>query len=329
MGPRKPLSIHYRRLSDVTGAFQSIPLEEAVRRALNAKAGEESLSSNWKHRAWLPNGNGGDTLLMNLFHDNNPTIFGDITAFTSGHLQALLDQVEDDPVLKVEQMRAPEGKEYVHSIMYWMIINNHVFLAQSRSLNGKNLEEYLTWLLIGKSGIFEKGNIMLESKFDIDEVGGDIDDIREIVIGGAVGSMDISSSKVVSVDQEEFSGAGIKRTKDQRAIEVLKAAMNSDADVTELLKQIPEDASLQVDVHIGYRARKRKVSRAPMQQALRNLPEGELKVKGRTGSLQGRDIRLSYPVSVLMRGSLVDPGDMQEKLFSAYRYFVENGKIEP
>jgi hypothetical protein len=66
-----------------------------------------------------------------------------------------------------------------------------------------------------------------------------------------------------------------------------------------------------------------------MQQALRNLPEGEVTAIGKSGRMTGKDIRLSYPVRVLSNGSLLDPDDVRAKLRSAYEYFVENGKIEP
>merc|ERR1711965_574913 len=104
--------------------------------------------------------------------------------------------------------------------------------------------------------------------------------------------------------------------------------MNNEADLQELLQSIPEDADLDVSVHIGYKTKKRRVSRAPMQQALRNLPEGEITAVGKDGRLTGKDIRLSYPVRVLSNGSLLDPTDVRVKLRAAYDYFIENGKIE-
>jgi hypothetical protein len=109
---------------------------------------------------------------------------------------------------------------------------------------------------------------------------------------------------------------------------VLQAVMNNEADVQNLLESIPEDADLDVSVHIGYKTKKRRVSRAPMQQALRNLPDGEITAVGKHGKLTGKDIRLSYPVRVLSTGSLLDPTDVQAKLKDAYDYFVTNGKIE-
>ncbi len=87
--------------------------------------------------------------------------------------------------------------------------------------------------------------------------------------------------------------------------------------------------TLEVSVHIGYKTRRRKLSRQPMQKALRNLPEGEITAVGKTGRLSGKDIRLSYPARVDLIGSLLAPNDVARALLEAYDYFVANGKIEP
>jgi hypothetical protein len=127
---------------------------------------------------------------------------------------------------------------------------------------------------------------------------------------------------------DQHIDVGARRSWGERAVDVLRAIMNNDADVQELLESIPEGADLDVSVRIGYKTRRRRVSRAPMQQALRNLPDGEITAIGKHGRLTGNDIRLSYPVRVLATGSLLDPNDVRAKLRSAYDYFVENGKIE-
>ena len=241
--------------------------------------------------------------------------------------------MEDAPTLDVEQEPPPEGKEYIHSMMYWMVIKNHMLIVQSRSLNAKKLEEYLTWLLKDRTATIDPtGQVILQAKFDNTDVGGDLEDIREIIVGGATGVA--ASSTAESVEEqvsetETYRAIGERRPWRDRAVEVLRAVMKNEADVQELLDSIPEDAALQVAVHIGYKAKRRRVTRAPMQHALRNLPEGEITAIGKHGRLTGKDIRLSYPASILKQGSLLDPEDVVRALRQAYTHFVENGKIEP
>lgn len=247
-------------------------------------------------------------------------------------MQALLTNMEDAPTVDVEQEPPPEGKEYIHSMMYWMVIKDHVLIVQSRSLNAKRLEEYLTWLLKDHATMIDPtGQVILQAKFDSTEVGGDLDDIREIIVGGASGVATVPVDQPVEEtvsETETYRELTERRPWRERAIDVLRAVMKNEADVQELLESIPDDADLQVAVHIGYRAKRRRVTRAPMQQALRNLPEGEITAIGKHGKLTGKDIRLSYPANILKSGSLLDPDDVFRALRQAYTHFVKNGKIE-
>jgi len=334
MAERKSLTVHYRRLEDSVGAFGDDSLESKIRDAIAEDVGDGPLSAQWIRRAWQVPPDNSDTLFMNIFHDDEVSFFGDLTVYTHGYMQALIRNDPDTAMLPIEQQPPPEGSEYVHSMMYWMAIGNHLLTIQSRSLTTAHLEKYLTWLLKDRTGqIANNGQVILATKFDSDDVGGDLEDVREIIVGGTAAIQAVADQvptepeRVSEVDQHVDVGA--RKPWGERAVGVLRAVMSNEADVQELLESIPEEADLDVSVHIGYKTKKRRVTRAPMQQALRNLPEGEITAIGKHGKLTGQDIRLSYPVRVQTNGSLLVPEDVRAKLRSAYDYFVENGKIEP
>jgi hypothetical protein len=263
---------------------------------------------------------------MNLHHDGADHYFGD--QYTKGFMQALLSET-NTPTLHVEQQPPPRGKEYVHSIMYWLVVNSHVLMIQSKSLGSKQLEEYFTWLLKDQTkAVGPTGQVLLQAKFDADEVGGDLDDIREIIVGGMAAARPLLKEAETVRDVERFRELKTHKTWAERANDVLRAIMNNEADVQKLLESVPEEAKLEVDVHIGYRSTKRLVSRAPMQQALRNIPDGEITAIGRDGRMTGNDIRLSHKANVLKIGSLLDPKDAMRALREAHKYFVDNGKID-
>jgi hypothetical protein len=333
LAARQQITVHYRRLEDVTAAFNGQTLEAAIRRAMGQVVDGNRVRDHWQRRAWvLPPGH-DETLLMNVYHDGGNFFFGDLTQYTRGFLQALLAEMADVPMLTVEQEPPPEGKEYVHSMMYWLAVGNHMLMAQSRSLTGKQLEEYLTWLLKDRTAAIQPtGQVMLQAKFDAAEIGGDLEDISEIIVGGTATSVAYEEPEPgppMEREVETYRSLGERRPWHERAFDVLRAVMNNEADVQELLNSIPEDADLEVAVHIGYRTRRRRVTRAPMQQALRNLPQGEITAIGKHGRITGKDIRLNYPARILKTGSLLDPDDVIRALREAYNYFVENGKIEP
>lgn len=333
MSERKALTVHYRRMEDPTRALNGDTLERSIRGAVAHTYDGGALSEHWNRRAWIVPPDDSDTLLMNIFHDDGISFFGDLTVYTRGFMQALLRDEPDVPMLSVEQQPPPDGHEYIHSMMYWMAIGNHLLAIQSRSLNTKHLERYLTWLLKERTPqMAEHGQVILTAKFDSGEIGGDLEDVREIIVGGT-GALQAAPAQLAQerremLDVDQHVGVDARRSWGQRAIEVLHAIMNNEADVHELLRSIPEGADLNVAVHIGYKTRRRQITRAPMQQALRNLPDGEITAIGKHGKITGNDIRLSYPVRVLTKGSLLDPDDVRSKLKSAYDYFVQNGKIE-
>jgi hypothetical protein len=184
---RQSVTVHYRRLQDATGSFGQRMLQSALRHAMSHTIEGEKLSEHWKHRAWIAPPAAEETLLMNLHQDHRDYFFGDLTHYTKGFMQALLAQAQDAPMLSVEQQPAPRGKEYVHSMMYWLAVKDHLLMMQSKSLGAKQLEEYLTWLLKDQSStISGTGHVILQAKFDPDEVGGDLDDLSEIIVGGSI-----------------------------------------------------------------------------------------------------------------------------------------------
>ena len=80
----------------------------------------------------------------------------------------------------------------------------------------------------------------------------------------------------------------------------------------------------------GYKTKKRRASRAPMQQALRNLPEGELEAIGKTGRQKGNDIRLELSRPSGCRSAAFSTRKMHGLSSCRHStYFVDNGKIDP
>jgi hypothetical protein len=179
--------------------------------------------------------------------------------------------------------------------------------------------------VIGAEGI-----VLLQAKFDESDVGGDFSDIREIIVGGPAGPVGMNQSNDRrTVDMERYQALSTRRPWRERVWDVLRAVMSTETDVEELMQSIPDGAQLEVSVHIGYKARKRDISRAPMQRALRNLPEGDLTAKGKDGRLTGRDIRLSHPTTVVKTGSLIIPSAAEQAFLETYKFLGETGKIEP
>lgn len=294
---------------------------------------------------------GSDNYFINTYSDGSgpmALVFGDILHFTKGHLQALCKTADHTAeTVPVEQMQAPEQSEYVHSQMFWMVKGDHAFVIQSMSLQTTEFEQYLEWLLKSKTeGLPQEQPVILEMKFDADLVGGDLSDIQEIVVGG-VASRAPTIPDVELVDQvREVTQRGQvdtgRRAGWSTARNILRELLGGEANVDSLMKAVPADAELNVQVHIGYQTKRRKIDRIALRQletGLRNIPDSQLQVtaKGARRAADGT-IRLHHPANIcLIRaqhgdtqliGTLLDPTDVLRAMVEAYTNFVGNGKIQ-
>lgn len=352
---RKQVTIHYRKFNRDAGGYPAMTLEGMVRAAMHTQVGGIRLANSYALRVQSI---GDDNFFVNTYadvaNDGEPLVFGDVIHFTKGHLQALF-HVADQPTpqASVRQMPAPALSEYVHSQMFWMVKGDHVFVIQSMSLKTEQWENYLKWLLSTKSNILPAHlAVVLSAKFDRELDGGDLDDIQEIVVGGVAAPSPAPADAgapgtevppaVVERDVEAAGGIDTGRQASwAQARSILATLLGGDANVNQFMAGVPADADLRVEVHIGYKTRRRQISRTALRQletGLRNLPDSQLQVKSK-GASRAADgsIRLHHNASVRliraqageteMIGSLIDPADALRAMYEGYNVFVNNGKI--
>lgn len=346
---RKPITIHYRRY---VREDKEPLLEDLIHQAMNSYSQEEGARVRDRYALRIQNSE-PDNFLANIFNDNGvegPLVaFGDIVHFTKGHMQAVLQMSDQSlPQLTVAQMAAPKSSEYIHSQMFWMAKGDHVFVIQSTSLQTEALERYLNWLLSTYVSNWT-GEVILAAKFDSEEVGGELDDVREIIIGGALGGTQAAAEKreaALAPVTKNIATTGDVMTRAGSGSEmvrgVLEALLNNDSAAADrVLESVPADAELQVQVHIGYRTNRRSIDRAPLKDlevGLRNIPDSQLSVRGK-GAKKGHDgsVRLHHNASVKLieagkkssriAGSLLDPEDVLRAMWQAYSTMMADGKI--
>lgn len=348
---RKPITIHYRKFVRPEGA--RLTLEQMIRSAMDYPIdGGIQLKHRYLERL---REDGVDNYFINLYQDSSEDldfVFGDILHFSKGHLQALAKTADlNAQSVPVQQLKAPEQSEYVHSQMFWMVKDDHAFVLQSMSLKTADLEQYLTWLLQTKSSVLGDSNaVTLTTKFDIDEIGGELSDIQEIVVGGVATpppqrperfeTAPQTAERVSEVTQHGQIDTG-RTTGWATARKILSELLGGDANVTSLMESVPPDAELNVQVHIGFKTKKRRIDRIALTQletGLRNLPDSQLQVRAKGGKI-GSDgtIRLHHNASVKLIkaidgdneiiGSLLDPCDVLRAKIEAYSTLLANGKI--
>lgn len=286
--------------------------------------------------------------LINDHYMQDDYVFGDTCAFTPGQMQALLRTVAEGAdhgtleaalnAYDIREARATDGHEYVGGICYWLAIGDHFYQIQHVSLQAKQMEEYFNWLLREQTrSIGADAFIELISEFDRAQVGGDLNDISSIEIGGVAPETvfqplaDTSGSPPVE-DVETTESVGSRAAYFDKAKDVLKALLGP-IGAQRIMDEIPDEASLEVKVNIGYKAKKRKFNKEFMgniASGLRNLPDGEIRLRGRDGEMRGTDVRLAADMGVktLSDGSsLLDLEHALEQMLEVHRRFVHDGKI--
>ena len=337
-------TVHYRKLMREEGQFPNLTLFEALSRALEHNHPDgRRIADNWRLRlAAVPN-HDNHFRFLNDFHKDDEVFYGNTCLFSPGLLQALIEEDPEASVVDIAEKRAPDGTEYLHAIAYWLAVRDHLFIVQHVSLQAKAMEEYLTWLLRDQTPTIAGNHyVQLQAVFDRNLVGGDLGDIRSIEVGGLV--PETIKAEPAGVPLREGAPAReIEYEVRERLVERVVRGFSKARDVLEavvgpmetqrLIETIPDEAALEVNVNIGYRAKKRKFSRefmSNLEAGLRNLPDGEVRIRSNAGKIVGDDARLQtvMPVKLIRENSsLLDNEDALNQLKEVYRRFSADGRI--
>lgn len=344
--------IHYRVLERKQDQFPpNLTLAKALALAMSRKNQDGSgVVTKVSDRVAIVPNNPEYKRLINDFVEEENLFFGTICLFLPGQMQALLS-VKDERHLSLEEVikawdiaeqAAPEGKEYLHAITYFLAIKDHFYQIQHPALQAKAVEEYFTWLLRDKTGVINSNHyVNLQSEFDRSQIGSDLGDVRSIEIGGLVPETvreDVvdtqpASGKSIEVDTRQSVGDRIAQT--FNAARKILVDLLGDVEAQKIIDSTPSEAALEVKVNISYKARRRKFPKEFMSNlasGLRNIPDGEIRVRGKDGEIKGEDARLSADMTIRKyadTSSLLDINDALTQLKEVHRRFLHDGRIVP
>lgn len=316
----------------------SLPLAGAVERALDTVADGVRYRDDWRHRVETLPTDPPQSRFINNVHSDGITTFGTLCAYTEQQMQALIvtGPAAASANVSVSDAQAPNGSDYLHGIAYWLIIGDHCYVVQHPRVTSKALEQYLTWLL-QRAGILDNTQaIVLGSHFDLSTVGGDLDEVVSVEIGGlapeTIGGDDDAAVEVKTRDVEERRSLREIKPSFAKARGVLEGLLG-ELGASNFMENMPEGAALDVTVNIGYRSKRQRIERSALREVgtqLRNLGDGDVKIRGRNGTVHGNDARLhmSMPFKLMRaNGNLLDLQDVRAQLRKVHDRFLEDGKI--
>lgn len=348
---KKICRIHYRRLTRENNSFPAQSLSDRIAAALNTDGGDGNLiRSRVHHRVADVAGQPGYQRALNNYEITGEYVFGTTCLFAPGQMQALLKLTADaaQPELaevleayEIAEQAAPVGHEYLHGLTYWLAKDDHFYQIQSIALQSGAMEQYLTWLLAEKANVIgAHQHVQLQAVFDRDQL--NEDEPNFIQVGGIVPETirmpppaevvpEVPAQVVEIEEREKLGGGALSWTKSREILNDLYGAVKAQ----ELIDAVPEEASLEVLVSIGYRAKKRKLQKAFMKDlaaGLRNLPDGEVTIRTKNGASKGSDARIFQDMGItkIEGGSgLLVLADVRDQMLETHRRFLHDGHIQP
>ena len=99
---------------------------------------------------------------INSYRSQMGMLFGNLLIYSPDRNQALLTVSPDASELDVRQVAPPEiggqRTEFLQSILYFGVRDNHVVVLQSAALRARALEAYLNWLLNSDPNLLGEDN---------------------------------------------------------------------------------------------------------------------------------------------------------------------------
>lgn len=243
-------------------------------------------------------------------------------------VHAVLQSLEEDAQEYVVQaLNVGERAQILKGALYFAVVGNHVGIIEGQMVRGRTLERYLTALL-QRADEMEPGQaVILNGKF----MAGDGKELSE--------SSDITVAAVPNQGAARMAGRGVQRVIEQEAarmreegatvFDVLRTLGWDAGAIDSLRAEVPDDGWIEgfFRVFIKRRNRKQNISRATINEALRNIDPADIGLRG-DGSEKNGIVKLSVQRTVLTIGSLLNPEDAMEQIVNALRQWALAGKID-
>ena len=314
----------------------SAPLSTVVAQALNSTKGGIRYSDDWKLRVETVMADPPQSRLINNVHADRLTTFGALCLYAQHQMQAMIatDSRSPSADVTIRDAPAPAGRDFLYGIAYWLLVGDHCYVVQHPRVTSKSLEAYLTWLLRESAMLDNSQTFVLRSEFDVSAIGGELDDVTSIEVGGLVPET-LSNETPQNSDREVEERRSLREIKPTfaKAQEVLQRLLGP-LRATQIMGDVPDGAALDVTVNIGYRSKRRKVDRTVLKDIathLRNLGDGDVKIRGRNGTMRGDDARLHMKMPfqlVRSNGNLLHLANTRDQLQRVHERFLEDGKID-
>lgn len=308
-------------------------LQQRIHDALEKKNSKgEALWKRPEDRIMAVGGPNDEKLLFNTPADAASGIAGELCLYRQGAVQPALEFTAEEvetsdlstaTIYKILEDKAPENREFISGVCYWLVIDNHVFFVTLRGFPKDFLQEFVCWLL--------SQNVKLDAELDPSEIGSDVGRVSKFVVRGASGSPKYAVSPA-SADGEARVRKGkgaVPWDKAERAI-----ALTIGEDGLDRLKgSMGQRNRLFAETEwgvIGPRSKKLKETLTQLATELADSHDGDVSVMGKDGEIKNGSafLKAKMPFEVEGEGHyLLDFGDVVVQLSEVHDRFAQDDKL--
>lgn len=339
----KTKSIHYKSVF-ITG---EVNLQVSLQTALSKTGGAAKPSQ----RQQQVNGNDTAVIFVNKFGDSNGMTFGQLVFLESGKQQPFItvdddadfysigalasDLIPDEKKSKEGEAPAPLDKaavakkrrEFLESILYFGVIDNHMIVMQSTALKSRELEAHLAWLLGSCTGTIPPNTMLVLKDKPAESVYKKMQalPVKSIKLGAPLTTdihLDPSEPKkteVVRTETEETHANKVRFVPHGMAASILKAALPEGFLENLNLEDSLDEANIHVALEITYLRKTTKIGQKVIDSvatSLRHTPESDVVINLQGGGkIKGDELKLSGSINVkFMDNGLIDEGVLYHEM---------------
>lgn len=327
--PTKRCTIQYRqtKLDDLDDDFS---LKNAVVGAMHGNHGGHQVGSNARARI-IDLDQDGSFVILNKISDpaswDDNFFFGQLIHLTEGaDVAAVMDSLDDDTdEYLLQQVNIGDEARVLKGVLYFAVTGNHVGIIENQAVKGKTLERYFTALLQRDTQLEPGEAIILNAEF-LAADGRELPATAEMTVSAERNEGDMLREAGRMLEDE----AARAQREGATVLDVLRTLGWDEAAITAIQEEVPDDGWLEgfFKVVIKRRGRRQAISRATINEALRNIDADDLGLRGPDGSERGGLRKLSAPRHVEAEGTLLDPTHAVEQIVNTLMEWAVEGKID-
>lgn len=324
---KTPKTIHYKRASFMQkGATLQQYLANALMQRKKASQRREPLNQEDNiYRLWNSN------------RSQFGMLFGSLLVYSEGRDQHLVTLDDDQDEYEIDQLAPPKknGKrqEFLESVLYFGILDDHLVVMQSGSLRARELEAFINWLLRectsllkADNGVFLNDHPTIKAKKKLSK-----QPVKKVSIGAPLATQDIAE-----MEEEEITKMKAKKLRFApvgMGFDIIRAALGEVHFDKLKLNDSLDEANLQVTLEITYLRKTTEKAHKLLNNiatSMRHMdPDDVIVHLDGGGKLKGDDLKLFTRINVNTYNGLVDESDLYTQMYHWLSSTIEQGVIEP